>query len=424
MQPQRNITNYPTGFTGPVAIRGIPLLNTHGAAAMWVDSNGTSSGAGTWQRPYASLVAAVAKANADDIILCKPNHQETIVAAAGIDLSVAGLSVIGLGNGRRKPIINFTTAAAATVKLSAADVRLQNFRLTCGIANQVTMLDLQAKRATVEGCDFAEGTATGLSFIAVTAAANVADEAQILNNTFYNPTAGNMNHAIGLNTVQDNVVVSGNVIRGNFALSGIHNVVGQVLTNLRLLGNKVKNLTAGKQGMNLISACTGDAYDNEILPGDATVDAAVFGSLTGTGNQGLNGSLDAGSTFTFAKSGLVSSAVTTAGVDISAVSTGALVIEDVIAQTDGTGLAAGTNFTVQHNNVKGAAVFFAETVANLGASKTVDLTGASVTKIRNVLESGKKLTAKCTVANCTGAGLIDVFIRFKRLTLGANILAV
>ena len=120
---------------------------------------------------------------------------------------------------------------------------------------------------------------------------------------------------------------------------------------------------------------------------------------------------------------LRSSTITTGGVALTAASIGGnIAIVDAIVKTDAsTGLAGGTNFQIQTNNAKGAAVFFAETVANLGAAKMQDMTGASVTKIRTVLESGKAVSLSCTGSNCTGAGTIDVHLRCIRLTAGADL---
>jgi hypothetical protein len=130
-----------------------------------------------------------------------------------------------------------------------------------------------------------------------------------------------------------------------------------------------------------------------------------------------------GNTFLVKKT-LVSSAVVQAGVDITGVSSGGeLAIEDIVVKTNGTGLATGTNFVICSDNANGLANIFVETVANLGANKTMDLTGASVTKIRTVLETGKKLIAKSTVADCDGAGTIDIYIKFRALTAGATIAA-
>ena len=102
---------------------------------------------------------------------------------------------------------------------------------------------------------------------------------------------------------------------------------------------------------------------------------------------------------------------------------GELAIEDVIVKTDGTGLANGTNFELKSNNANGLANIFVETVANLGANKTMDLAGASITGIESVLETGKLLQVESTAAACTGAGTIDIYVKFMRLAAGAIVAA-
>ncbi len=131
----------------------------------------------------------------------------------------------------------------------------------------------------------------------------------------------------------------------------------------------------------------------------------------------------AGTTFTIKKT-LVSSAIVQAGVDVTgASSVGALTITDIVLQTNGTGLAAGTNLTLETDNANGIAVFFSTAVSGLGANKTINLDTASVTKIRTVLESGKKIIAKMTAADGTGAGTVDVYLTFRRHANGATIAA-
>lgn len=419
------MSSYDNRFTGGVGIGRMPVLNSYSKQVRWVDSNGGANGDGSFKRPFATIVLALAVLGAGEHIFAKEAHSETVLAAAGITQSVAGSSVVGLGNGNRKPTVNFTTSAAATWLISGVDCLVQGMRFTCGIASQVTMFDVTAKRATIMGNDFAEGTATGLAFIAVTGVANAADGLQIVGNDFYTTTAGNYNHAIGLNEVNDNVRVTDNRIYGAFALSGLHNITGKVLTNLRIERNHIRNITAAKRALQLISACTGVSSNNRYFGGDTTVEAAAFGTAMLTeGDIGNNASLDAGSTFVISKT-VTSSTITQAGVDLTAASIGgALEVVDVKVQTGATGLAAGTNFQVTSNNASGLAVMFAETVANLGANKTMNLANASVTKTGGVLESGKKFVLKSTVADCTGAGTIDVYITLRRLTGGANVVTV
>lgn len=120
---------------------------------------------------------------------------------------------------------------------------------------------------------------------------------------------------------------------------------------------------------------------------------------------------------------LTSSAVVQAGVDVTGVSSnGVLYLEDWSIRTDATGLAAGTNFTLETNNANGAAVFCSHAVASLGANVLIDKKTATTGKT-TLLESGKKVIAKCTGADCTGSGTIAVDLLFVRGADNATIAA-
>ena len=101
MASKQNIAQYPNGFTDGVTIRGVPVLNTYSGQIWWVDSAGAQIGDGKFNRPFATIDTAINHASEGDTILVKAGHTETITAAAGIDADVAGISIIGLGQGRR-----------------------------------------------------------------------------------------------------------------------------------------------------------------------------------------------------------------------------------------------------------------------------------------------------------------------------------
>lgn len=152
------------------------------------------------------------------------------------------------------------------------------------------------------------------------------------------------------------------------------------------------------------------------------VDALGFDGAAAVASSAGMLRTQAGSTFVVKKT-LTSSAVVQAGVDVTAVSTvGDVLIEDFVLQANGTGLAAGTNFTLVTNNASGASVFASHAVASLGANTLVDLKNATTGK-KTVLESGKKVVAKCTTADCTGAGTLDVYLICRRLADGATLAA-
>jgi len=124
------------------------------------------------------------------------------------------------------------------------------------------------------------------------------------------------------------------------------------------------------------------------------------------------------------KKEIVASTILTTATDLTIPSSGEVELVNIILKTDSVGLAAGTNIEIECDNANGLADIMVETVANLGANKTVNLADASVTGVETVIENGKKLTIKSTVAACTGAGVLTAYFVFKRMESGANISAV
>ena len=202
-------------------------------------------------------------------------------------------------------------------------------------------------------------------------------------------------------------------------------------TNMRdVIGNKTDAAVAAamttKSVMAYVKGVLGWIGTITNTTGTATL-GAVLGDFAGSDLFTKLGTLltatGIGTTFVVKKT-LTSSAILQTGVDVTGASSGgALELLNVILQTGGVGLAAGTNFQLVSNNANGALLFMAEAVVNLGTTKTVDLTTASLTKQKIVLESGKKITAKSTVADCTGAGTVDVYLVFRRNAAAATIAA-
>jgi len=173
------------------------------------------------------------------------------------------------------------------------------------------------------------------------------------------------------------------------------------------------------------AATQANRYDIVVVPDATYLTAANQALLASTARLvALGVPTDVGTVFTIQKT-ITSNTITTSAQDLTTVSAGGeLLIEDVILKTDSTGLAGPTNFRILSNNAKGAAAILEETVANLGANKTVNLDNASVVKQRTILENGKKLQFLGTSSNGTGSGTVQVTVKFRRLSPGAVIAAV
>lgn len=151
-------------------LRGLPFFGLGGhyttGQTFFVDSGHSlatdSVGWGTEpSKPFATIDYAVGQCTASngDVIYVMPGHAESVTAASGIDLDVAGISVIGLGNANNRPTLTYTTATTATMVIGADDVKVANINFVCGVDSLGMFISQEANDFTLEDCYF-EGGAT------------------------------------------------------------------------------------------------------------------------------------------------------------------------------------------------------------------------------------------------------------------------
>lgn len=114
--------------------------------------------------PLATIDYAIGLCTADqgDIILVAPQHTETISGAAGIDLDVDDVTIIGLGVGSKRPLISFS-AAASTFEINADNVTVKNIQFVPTYTGEVAVgIDVKtgSDYVTIEGCRFYESANT------------------------------------------------------------------------------------------------------------------------------------------------------------------------------------------------------------------------------------------------------------------------
>lgn len=207
----------------------------------------SGDGVGTVAAVYNTIEAAVnaCTANQGDVIYVMPGHTETISSATALNLDVAGVTIVGLGNGLRRPVLNFTTVATATVPVSAANVTLKNLIFQANFADIVSALTLAAcKDLRIEDCLF-RAAAVDMNFLHLVDT-NTTDNAQdgltMLNCQWFEPDAATL--AVGLidATVdrlhfEGNMFVTGHATVDVAALFTI--ATGKNLTNVRILRNYI-----------------------------------------------------------------------------------------------------------------------------------------------------------------------------------------
>ena len=129
--------NYPGGFKDGILIRGLPLHITHPGQVFWVSNStvqltnqraGSDGNDGSFNAPFATLDYAIGRctANRGDVIFIKPGHAESIASGTQLNFDVAGVAIIGLGFGTKRPTFTFTTANTATIPVSADNMSIQN----------------------------------------------------------------------------------------------------------------------------------------------------------------------------------------------------------------------------------------------------------------------------------------------------------
>ena len=125
----------------------------------WVDSNAAIASDGndalSPATPAATIDGAINKctANQGDYIVVMQNHAETITAASAITADIAGITIIGLGTYNQRPRI-LVDAAAATMVISAADVKVENIVFAAGFADMVACIDVTAVGCHLDKIEF------------------------------------------------------------------------------------------------------------------------------------------------------------------------------------------------------------------------------------------------------------------------------
>lgn len=256
---------FSNGFVDPAIIRGVPLVAIPSNKLFYVHSGiGASSNSGkTASKPLATVAQAFAKctANKGDIVLCLPGHAETISAAAGWALNVAGVSIIGLGQGSLMPTVTFDTAATADINITAANISISNFRFISNIASLGAPLDVSAAGFKLQYCNFYCTSATTGFDITVITDANANDMVVEGCNFYYNTSLADTAVTDTATEVIRLVGADRAIIRNNFFASAsttaIINGITTASTNLWIRDNTFIQLSTDKHWVALVANCTG-----------------------------------------------------------------------------------------------------------------------------------------------------------------------
>ncbi len=96
--------------------------------------------------PFATADAAVGACTAlnGDFIYLMPGHVETVTAAGGLTLDIAGITIVFLGEGASRAQVTFTTAVGSDMDVGAEGITLYNPRFVAGIDALTGPIDVNA----------------------------------------------------------------------------------------------------------------------------------------------------------------------------------------------------------------------------------------------------------------------------------------
>lgn len=281
---------------GPLAIRkasgGVYLVSDETQSTgnyFFVNSGGGTQAADTAgygtnpDTPFLTLAFALTQvtANNGDRIYVMPGHTESVIAASTIAFTVAGATVIGLGEGDNRPTFSWTTILSATMTMSSANCRISNciFDVT-GITALVSGIVVSAAGCAITGNYFktskaGAGTAP-LQSILTTAGAN---RLLIQGNDFIGPALTPTTIAAATSCITlvggTGIKIVDNTIHGWFTTSvgGIQGLT-TLTDNVLIHGNRIGNQTASStNAITLLTGSTGFIDNNRlgVLTGTAPV---------------------------------------------------------------------------------------------------------------------------------------------------------
>lgn len=261
-------TNFPNGVTS----FGIPLAGGAQIPATtgkyWFVSSTMGSNGNDGKstvKAFASIAQAnlAATANSGDVVIVMPGHVETVSAAAGINLSKAGVYYIGMGFANTRPTITFATATTATLTVTAADVTLDNFVFTQTFDAIVSPIVVSAEGFTMRNCYSmtANASVQCTQMILTTASAS---NMVIQNCRFEGTSDAGTTSAITI-VGGDNIQILDNDFVGGYTTTtgGVQNIT-TATTNYVIRRNTIINLTASAtKAVTMVAGSTGIVSENK-----------------------------------------------------------------------------------------------------------------------------------------------------------------
>lgn len=274
-----------TNFSNGVSSFGLPVLPGWGippttGSVFFVDSvNGSSGNDGTApNRAMATIAQAIALCTASkgDVIIVMPGHAEAVTSTS-LALSVAGVSIIGLGRGSLRPTLTFS-ATSSIISITAANCSLENFLLVGNVDNIVTGISLGtgADGTLLRAIEMRDGAANKEFLIGIAIATTCTDVT--IDGLRFCGLAGGATGCIEAAGSADRFKLINSYIRGQFS-SQMVDLTQAASVDVLIKNNEVINIETGAGlGIALHNSTTGFVAYNNV----ANLKDTVVG-LSGTG---------------------------------------------------------------------------------------------------------------------------------------------
>lgn len=268
----------------PIAFPGY-ILSPNGGQVFYVNSNGVQDDmtADIASMLFTTLGAALnaCRANRGDYIYVMPGHTESVTTSPTF---VAGVTIIGYGNGNDRGTFNWTTAASQWA-ITVANVTISNLILNFAAtaATTVTKAVTTSGAGTVfDGCTMIFGGAGGTQLCTTGIELTTGADKCVINNCRgSSPTdAANVNPFKLTNAVDQFQMYDCNFDIGMSTTAGSLIVMTVAPTNVKIAGNSFRNgIASSTKCLVGITAATGFVEWNQGYITAATGGAAAFGTL-------------------------------------------------------------------------------------------------------------------------------------------------
>lgn len=242
-------------------------------------ADGTDNGK-TKANPFKTLDWAIGKctANKGDIIYLMPGHYEDLGAGETIDADVAGITIIGLGNGPDRPRIDYN-GTTASFDIGADGVSISNITLRPSVATVAIGIDIEAgvENTTLKDIEFLPGEAgDGTDEFVIGIDIKAGCTRTVIDGVYYrhHASADGAASVIKLTGASDSVTIKNvdAVITGTAAVACIN---GDTTLSTRIHIEGCRLTSDAEPGIELLTGTTGQIVDTYIFTNLATIDAAT-----------------------------------------------------------------------------------------------------------------------------------------------------